>query len=330
MQKVVWHLIVAYIVLLIIREAVWFVSDNFTIIALILGVSIILYSIVVTQNAKAAAAKAEEERKLNAQILRTNRGDFIRGYKITKEIGWVSVKDCDSSQEAEEQLRVAAAKLGANGVIKLHWRLRKESYVAGHGKKGNPYYKNCNVYDGEGVAVQISKSERNKMISRTTVKPTSAAGYTSGWIAIDGNNLFSEIFKQTDDAVLSFQIFRKYLVKINNSPYKFHIFWDGKFIKFAHALKIEPMNKKLEDILMANLGISSSNLTVSEVRQRVDDLIVPWAHLKTCAILSNDNYAKDYEDKLIITKSNELKDYNLLLKFKFIAGEIVVPELTAL
>lgn len=330
MQKVFGRLFAAYIVLLIIREAFWFIRDNFTIIALVLGVSIILFSIVFTQNAKSAAAKAEEERKLNAQIIRTNRGDFIRGYKIAKEIGWVSVKDCDSSQEAEEQLRVAAAKLGANGVIKLHWRMRKDSYVAGHGKKGNPYYKNRNVYDGEGVAVQISKPEKNNIRTAASLKPTSTAGYTSGWIAIDGNNLFGEIFQQTDDAVLSFQIFRKYLMKINNSPYKFHIFWDGKFIKFAHALKIAPMNRQLEEILMENLDISISNLTVSEVRQRVDDLIVPWAHMKTCAILSNDNYAKDYEDKLIITKSNELKDYNLLLKFKFIAGEIVVPELTAL
>ena len=330
MQKVLWRLFAAYIALLIIMEIFWFIRDNFTIIAIVSAFAIILISALVTQNAKSAAAKAEEERKLSAQILRTNRGDFIRGYKIVNEIGWVSVKDCESSQSAEEQLRVAAAKLGANGVIKLHWRIRKDSYVAGHGKRGNPYYKNRNVYDGEGVAVQISKPEKNNIRTAASLKPTSTAGYTSGWIAIDGNNLFGEIFKQTDDAISSFQIFRKYLMKINNSPYKFHIFWDGKFIKFAHALKIAPMNKQLEEILVENLDISISNLTVSEVRQRVDDLIVPWAHMKTCAILSNDNYAKDYEDKLIITKSNELKDCNLLLKFKFIAGEIVVPELTAL
>ena len=51
---------------------------------------------------------------------------------------------------------------------------------------------------------------------------------------------------------------RKYLLKLKNSPYKYQVFWDGKFTKFAHALKIEPLNGKLEDVLTHNLSISKS------------------------------------------------------------------------
>ena len=72
------------------------------------------------------------------------------------------------------------------------------------------------------------------------------------------------------------------------------------------------------------------SLTVSDFGQRVDDLIVTWAHMKTCAIISNDNYSKDYEDQLIMVKSKQLRDQGLVLKAQVVAGEIVVPELTSI
>jgi hypothetical protein len=338
-MRLIFVAILILFVLDFVRGAFSFVGDNFSVIALIVGTIVLLILYTSGKRAKAQEAKRKEDFEYGQKIKKTSRSDHIRGYSIIDEFGWVNVVDCESSHEVEESLKVTAAKKGANAVIKMHWRLRTESYVAGHGKKGNPYYRNRTVYDGEGVAVSISHDTRNKLkkvqensqreANKNGLK-ANKSGYASGWVAIDGNNVFGEIFNQTDNAELSFQILRKYLLKLKNSPYKYHVFWDGKFIKFAHALKIEPINAQLGDILTKNLTISNAELTISDVDQRVDDLIVTWAHIKTSAIISNDNYSKDYEDKLIIQKTRQLKELDLVLRFQVIAGEIVVPELTAI
>lgn len=339
MQKFLWSLFGVYIALVLIREVFWFVRDNFTAIASVLGVIVLGLSFLSNQRSKALEEKRKEDVGFLRKIEKTTRSDNFRGYRVINDLGWINVSDCETTRDVEDAIKLDAAKIGANAVIKMHWRPRKESYVAGHGKKGNPYYRNRTVYDGEGVAVKIERI--NKTSTKTAPKPSKevnqsdlqkpiTAGYSSGWIGIDGNNVFGKIFDQTNDAELSFQIMRKYLLKLKNSPYKYQVFWDGKFTKFAHALKIEPLNAKLEDVLVHNLSISKSELTTSEIGQRVDDLIVPWAHIKTCAIISNDSYSKDYEDELILQKSSQLKELGLVLKFEVIAGEIVVPELTGI
>ena len=339
MQKFLWSLFGAYIALLLIREVFWFVRDNFTVIASVLGVVVLGFSYLSNLRSKALEEKRKEDEGFLRKIEKTTRSDNFRNYRITKDFGWINVSDCETTQDVEDSIKIEAAQKGANAVIKMHWRPRKESYVAGHGKKGNPYYRNRTVYDGEGVAVKIEQikktsiktaSKSPKESDRSSLSKPTTAGYSSGWIGIDGNNVFGKIFDQTNDAELSFQIMRKYLLKLKNSPYKYQVFWDGKFTKFTHALKIEPLNAKLEDVLTHNLSISNAELTTSEVGQRVDDLIVPWAHIKTCAVISNDSYSKDYEDELIVQKSSQLKEMGLVLKFEVIAGEIVVPELTGI
>jgi len=339
MQKFLWSLFGVYIALVLIREVFWFVRDNFTAIASVLGVIVLGLSYLSNQRSKALEEKRKEDVGFLRKIEKTTRSDSFRGYRIISDFGWINVSDCETTKEVEESLKIEAAKKGANAVIKMHWRMRRERYVAGHGKKGNPHYKNRTLYDGEGVAVNIEKFNKRSIktapkapnaLDRSDKSKPTLAGYSSGWIGIDGNNVFGKIFDQTNDAELSFQIMRKYLLKLKNSPYRYQVFWDGKFTKFAHALKIEPLNAKLEDVLTHNLSISRAELTTSELGQRVDDLIVPWAHIKTCAIISNDNYSKDYEDELIVQKSNQLKDLGLVLKFEVIAGEIVVPELTGI
>ena len=338
MQKILWSLFGAYLVLVLVREVFWFVQDNFTVIASIIGFIILGLSYLNSRRSKTLEAKRKDDEELLRKIEKTTRNDYFRGYQITRDLGWVQVSNYENTRDVEGAVKIEAAKKGANAVIKMHWRTRRERYVDGHGKKGNPYYKNRTVYDGEGVAVKIecnNKSTRQSasQLSKKTIYDNSSkpitAGYPSGWVGIDGNNVFGAIFNQTNDTELSFQIMKKYLLKLKNSPYKYQVFWDGRFTKFAHALKIEPLNAKLEDVLTHNLSISHSELTTSVLSQRVDDLIVPWAHMKTCAIISNDGYDKDNEDDLIVQKSRQLKDLGLVLNFKIIAGEIVVPELTA-
>jgi hypothetical protein len=335
MKNGIWTIVGLYVALAILSSIFRFVKENFMTISVWVGLIAFAAIILGNYSKKKNDERLRKEKDLIKKIQRTSRSDFVRGYKISREVGWVNISDCSSTQEVEEKLKLKAAEIGANAIIKLHWNMRKESYVAGHGKKGNPYYKNRSVYDGEGVAAIIEKSNpRTRRESGNSKNSTTRAehqdGYESGWIAIDGNNVFGEVFKQIDDTSATFAILRKFFLKLSHSPYKAHIFWDGKFVKFAHATDASSRGEGLEAILKSNLGISSESLTISKQGQRADTLLVPWAHAKSAVIISNDNFLKDYEDLLIAGKAKDLRNANRILKCNFIAGEIIVPELIAL
>ena len=104
----------------------------------------------------------------------------------------------------------------------------------------------------------------------------------------------------------------------------------AQYAKFYKDIAINK-DKVAEDEkwLQEKLNISAENLTVSDFEQGADVLIVSWASTKSAAVISNDNFNKDYQDGLIISKANNLKSKGLLLKFSFIAGEIIIPEMTA-
>lgn len=333
MKKSGWSIVGFILLLLIFKEIFIYVKQNFAVIFGIFGALFLGILALSASARKAQEQRNSEERELSAKVLQTSRNEYIRGYKISREIGWVNVRDCASTQDVEQKLRAAAAQKGANAITKLHWKLRKESYQAGRGKKGNPYYRSRTVYDGEGFAVTIEPVAARKENANPRVSAEQASqlvGYPSGWVALDGNNIFGKIHEQTNDVERSFGIFRAFLLKLNHSPYKPHVFWDGKFVKFAHAMDASSRGTNFEKWLQEKLSIPAENLTVSVFEQRADVLIVPWAFAKSAAVISNDNFNKDYEDGLITSKAGELKNKGLLLKFNFIAGELVVPEMTAL
>ena len=333
MKKSGWGFLGIAFLLLIVRDIYFYIQQNLTTISIIGGAILIIFFTFSEIIKKAKEQKNTQERLLSNQITQTSRSDYIRGYKILREAGWVNVRGCETTQLVEQKIRAEATQKGANAVIKLHWKMRKESYVAGRGKKGNPYYRNRTVYDGEGLGVIVEKSTPQKRQVNTTIlnKVTSSnAGYPSGWVALDGNNIFGKIHEQTNDVEHTFNILRTVIRKLSHSPYKPHVFWDGKFVTFAHATDPSSRGINFENWLQEKLGIPSGNLTVSEFIDRADILIVPWAYTKKAAIISNDNFNKNYEDDLIASKAQELKNLGLLLKFSFIAGELVIPEMTSL
>jgi len=335
MKNGIWIIVGLYVALAVLSSIFQFAQENFVTISVWVGLLALAVLILGNHSKKKNDERLRKESELIKKIQRTTRSDFVRGYKIIREVGWVNISDCSSTQEVEEKLKLKAAEIGANAIIKLHWNTRKESYVAGHGNKGNPYYKNRSVYDGEGVATIIEKSHprmrRESSNSKNSItKAGHQSGYEAGWIAIDGNNVFGEVFKQIDDTSATFAILRKFFLELSHSPYKAHIFWDGKFVKFAHATDESSRGEDLETILKSNLGIGSESLTISEQGQSADTLLVPWAHAKSAAIISNDNFLKHYEDYLIAGKAKDLRNASRILKCNFISGEIIVPELTAL
>lgn len=331
----VWKLLGAGILLLLVSVGIWaFVRSSLFEALLGLAVLAFLFYPRSTVNVAEEAARRQEEnarRKeeffFGEKVKITTRSDFIRGKAIARELGWVSVTDCTSTEEVERKLKAEAGKLDANGIIKFHWNPKKESFVAGRGEKGNPYYQTRTVYDGEGVAVQWRERQEHKP---KTFGTTVSSGYPSGWVALDGNNIFGTIYSQIEDVEGAFRVMRNLLQKFAQSPYKAHVFWDGNFITFLNALDEKSRGKRLKEILLNEFNIGEEMLTNSRKGQRVDDLIVPWAHAKNAAIVSSDNFSKPDTDALIISKANELRSSGLLLKPNYVAGEVIVPELTAL
>ena len=333
MKKLGWSLLGLYLLILLLRETLVFAKQNFGSISLAFFIIGGAWWASSNINKKANDAKKRTEDALSDKILQTSRKDYIHNFKIIKEIGWVNVKDCTSPQDIERALKIEAAQRGGNAITKLHWTTHKQTYVAGRGKKGNPYYQNKTVYDGEGYAVEIQKNMPAKTSIRqnlTNSEKLESVGYPSGWVALDGNNLFGKIHEQLKDVEHSFNVLRSFLLRLSHSPYKAHVFWDGKFVSFANALDPSSRDQNFEKWLQTKLSIQQENLTISSFDQRADVLLVPWAHAKSAAVISNDNFNKDYEDALIASKADSLKKSGRLLQFHFISGEIIVPEMTSL
>ena len=333
MKRLGWSLLGLYVAILLLRETLAFAKQHFGLISLAFLIVASAWWILSSANKKANDAQKKTEDALSNKILQTSRKDYIHNFKIIREIGWVSVKDCSSPQDIERALKIEAAQRGANAITKLHWTTNKQTYVAGHGKKGNPYYQNKTVYDGEGYAVEIQKNIPTKTHIRQNLTDSEISenvGYPSGWVALDGNNLFGKIHEQLKDVEHSFDVLRSFLLKLSYSPYKAQVFWDGKFVSFANALDPSSRNENFEEWLQIKLSIQKENLTISSFDQRADVLLVPWAHTKSAAVISNDNFDKDYEDALIATKADSLKKSGRVLKFHFISGEIIIPEMTSL
>lgn len=108
--------------------------------------------------------------------------DYLRGYRITKEIKLIrSDSGFDDPAEVENSLKWQCLQIGGNGLTKFFWdkhiRHHEEEYVAGYGKNGNPYYRTRRWttadFSGHAVAVLAqttspsANSKKSKSDKRT-------------------------------------------------------------------------------------------------------------------------------------------------------------------
>ncbi|MEI6514245.1 MAG: hypothetical protein WCO51_13385 [bacterium] len=109
------------------------------------------------------------------------REETLRGFRIIKQIGVVrSDTECGDPAEVEHYLMWHAAQVGGNAFIKFFWDKRiahhDERYIAGYGKKGNPYYRTRHYttqhFTGHAVAVLAEPLEpRQRMKAPHSSKP---------------------------------------------------------------------------------------------------------------------------------------------------------------
>lgn len=177
-----------------------------------------------------------------------------------------------------------------------------------------------------GVLERAKKKKKEKLEAQTLKM------YGSGPVAIDGANLWGRVYSDTDENhQKAFEAVANLLVRLKASGYDPHVFWDSKFHGFAeHSLKLPGVNEGLPNMLSELLSIEKQMITVSQVGLAADADIIAWATLKKAAIISNDNFDKEIEDEIILSRASALKERGLLMKFSYSAGDILVPRLTNL
>lgn len=104
----------------------------------------------------------------------------IRGYHV-KELGWVKC-ECDERSDAESRLRMMAADKyqAANALTKLSYSIRDESYQAGTGPNGNPYFRNRKVKTWEAMACEAIL---NQHVDKSAIR------WEERMAVIDGSNV---------------------------------------------------------------------------------------------------------------------------------------------
>lgn len=85
------------------------------------------------------------------------RNDLPARYGRWSEIGWIKLFDHVSPTEYEREMKRLSVMARGDAAIKSYWSKSAERYVAGYGKKGNPYYRTRYSYSGEALVVQIRK-----------------------------------------------------------------------------------------------------------------------------------------------------------------------------
>ena len=326
--------VIIFIIGLIIKVGEFVYNNAFLFIFLFLMVAgIIVFfksSTSRSQKEKKQAKEKAENRRLVSQILKVTTQSNFKNYTSVRNLDWVYSHECINKEELDFDLRLKAAKKKANALIYKKSKKEKNGRLSGKAyaviiedsrtaNSGNiPYLPRETILSGEVLSENKSKK--------------------FGWVALDGNNIFGEINEQVDDPHESFKIFKKFINQLENSPYKFILFWDSNFWGFAMTTGLIDKKKpnvlksqQLKDLLSDLLRINESKILISQEGINADDPLITWAHKNNAAVVSNDNFKKkDGEDYQIYKKADNLRKQDLLKKFQCITSQVIVPGLTEL
>ena len=262
---------------------------------------------------KKAAEKAAEIAKIEQELISTvkhfTRSEKIKNYQQTKEKGWIRTEGKVTREEVENDLKLQAAKMGCNSVIKFTFHSEKVSYQAGKGPKGNPYYKNKTVFSGEAVAVQLEKVIKKIPTSKPTFEK-----YEGKILIIDGNNILGR-------SEWKFNPLKALLVQLKIAGYNFTVFFDNNIYRALKENELISDTETIEECLSKVINQDKKDIRVTPAGEQADSFILEFAKQQNSAIISNDKFT-DFEPhypKVI----NER-----LLKFDVVNDTVLVPKLS--
>jgi hypothetical protein len=110
-----------------------------------------------------ALKRVEEIALWHGSFVGVYEKQFLPGYEVVADKGLVGSGDeYANTADVKADLALRAARLGANACLCFVYERNKEDVVAGHGPKGNPYYRKVVTYSGKARAVVL----QNKPLGR--------------------------------------------------------------------------------------------------------------------------------------------------------------------
>ena len=254
------------------------------------------------QEHQAIAAWQENERQSIASIIFATARDCHPEYKIIEEKGWIKTTE-DSREQAEEYLKLRAASIGANALIKIRFDNISEPYIAGYGKRGNPYYRNRKVTTWEACAVRVAERARkrptrsdNEVIRSNDLVPEQKGRLA----AIDGNNCRPDGAHKPD-----LQAVKDLTHELRQRGMIPHLFFDpgvGWELFGRHVTEQE---------LAAILEMPAESVTVAAGGTKADTWIIEFALRENAVVVTNDRF-RDWPHAANLD----------VLRVKFIKGQV--------
>jgi len=278
------------------------------------GVGLIGVRFLVKRSAKKLAEEAQHRIKLIQKIDFITKHEHVRGYDEKSNLGWVRTSGEESRETVEESLKVLAAGLGANALIKYYWQSEKETYQAGKGPKGNPYYRNRTIFGGEAVAVVLEKAKKNKIETETYQRKPDFKKYAGTSIVLDGNNIVGGSAWQFDPLA-------KFLAELRRSKYKYTIFFDNNIFRTLKERDLISQGQSISECIAEIIGEEPDNIVVSPKGEEADPYIIEQAYRHNAAIVSNDAF-NDFRIEHPWLETGER-----LFPFRVIGPDILVPKL---
>lgn len=279
-------------------------------------VALVGFRFLAKRSAKKHAEEAQRRAELIQKVERITKHEYFRGFQEKSNLGWVRTSGEENREAVEETLKVLAATLGANALIKYYWQSEKETYQAGKGPKGNPYYRNRTVFGGEAVAVVLEKANARK--SKIEKEPYQTKPdfkkYAGKSIVLDGNNIVG-------GSGWEFDPLTKLLAELRQSKYKYTVFFDNNIFRALKERDLISQGQSITECISVIMGEQPENIVVAPKGEEADPYIIEQATRHNAAIISNDAF-NDFRIEYPWLESGER-----LLSFRISGTDVLVPKL---
>lgn len=264
-----------------------------------------------------AARIRKENALLQSKIQFVTRYEKINGYRVTRNLGWVRSSTQDNLEKVEDELKLKAARLGANALTRFYFHTDKEKYQAGTGPKGNPYIRNKTVFTGQARAVVVTEngtSQSPRNYQKHPSKKPEFKKFAGSHLVLDGNNIVG-------GSNWNLAPLKGLIEELRAARLDFHVFFDSGIRRTLDEHSLRTGASGPAEILAEILRLRTEQISVATGRAEADQFIIEYAERKKAGIVSNDNF-DDYKSAY-----PWLKDGDRLLKFQVAESTILVPRL---
>jgi len=213
-------------------------------------------------------------------ITSITRHEKIDGQRIMARNGWIRVDRKRTREDLEDAMRLRAAKVGANGIVKFYWHMYE--------------HKRQLAFCGEAEAVTLEANQNtgSKPAKTGKVRPDIP-------VFIDGSNLIY----WSDAQKISPVPLRELCDRLRKLNVGFLVHFDAniKFLLKEAGHLVDPTMQSTIDLEMM-FGLDRNEIDVVPGGTQADAFILQRADISKGVVISNDRY-RDYQDKFAWIKN---------------------------